>query len=54
MERWFDTGLMMEDGKTTIAVCAYNDIQAAKYLKNGWKPLAASDKKKTKVRKNEA
>lgn len=41
MERWFDTGLKMEDGRTTISVRAENEARAEEYIKNGWKPLTA-------------
>lgn len=55
MERWFDTGLLMEDGKTSISVRADSRARAEEYLKNGWKPLAPSNerKKKTRGRKDE-
>lgn len=55
MERWFDTGLLMEDGKTTISVRAGSEAMAEEYRKKGWKPLAPANdrKKKTRGKKDE-
>lgn len=53
MERWFDTGLKMEDGRTTISVRAENEARAEAYIKKGWKPLSTRimRKKERKVKK---
>ncbi len=55
MERWFDTGLMMQDGKTTISVRAGSEAMAEEYRKKGWKPLSLAHerKKNTKGKKDE-
>jgi hypothetical protein len=55
MERWFDTGLKMQDGKTTISVRAESESRAEEYLKKGWKPLRVvhARKKNTKGEKDE-
>lgn len=54
MERWFDTGLFMEDGKTPILACAYNEIQAKKFIENGWTSTETNaPDKKVKGKRNE-
>ncbi len=55
MERWFDTGLKMQDGRTTISVRAESEARAEEYRKKGWKPLslARERKKNTKGKKDE-
>lgn len=39
MERWFYTGLFMEDGITPISVCAKSETQAREFEKRGWRPV---------------
>ncbi len=47
MELWFDTGKVMEDGKTKRSVCAYSEITAEEYRAKGFKAV----KKRSLLRK---
>lgn len=53
MEVWFYTYNLMEDGKTPISVCAYNDIQAKRFIQNGWRPVEEIKHEKSRGNKKQ-